>query len=177
MSRIAKNPVPIPKDVSVVIEGTSVTVKGNKGMLTTDFNPDIILVQEDQCLKVSIENSNKKLNALSGTTRALINNMVIGVSVGYQKKLILVGVGYRAQGKGQTLSLTLGFSHPIELQIPEGISVDTPSQTEIMINGCDKQIVGQVAANIRAYRPPEPYKGKGIRFSDEVINRKEAKKK
>lgn len=177
MSRVAKNPVPLPKGVQVTLEGGSLTVKGQKGALSRSVPSGVELAISEAAIAVSANKADKVLNALAGTTRANIANMVTGVSTGYQKKLGLVGVGYRAAAKGQTLSLSLGFSHPVEFSVPQGIQIDTPTQTEIVIQGCDKQQVGQVAANIRAYRPPEPYKGKGIRYSDEEVVRKEAKKK
>jgi large subunit ribosomal protein L6 len=177
MSRIAKNPIVIPKNVDVLKNGTQLTIKGDKGTLIINLHPLVTIDIRDKILQVETNKTNKTINSLAGTTRAIINNMVIGVSSGYEKKLILIGVGYRAQGKGNILSLSLGYSHPIDFSVPDGITVDTPTQTEIIIKGCDKQIVGQVAADIRAFRPPEPYKGKGIRYSNEEIIKKEAKKK
>lgn len=141
------------------------------------MHPDVEVAQEGTALKTSSRSKAKQSVALAGTTRALLNNMVIGVSQGFEKKLSLVGVGYRAKAQGSKLDLTLGFSHPVQYEVPEGIKVETPSQTEIVISGADKQVVGQVAADIRAYRPPEPYKGKGVRYTDEHVARKEAKKK
>ena len=176
MSRIASNPVSIPDGVDVNIVGSMVTIKGSKGELSHDIHPLVKVEQEDNELKTTVTNNSKFANALSGTTRALIQNIVIGVSVGFERKLEIVGVGYRAAVSGKVLNLTLGFSHPVVFDIPEDITIETPSQTEIIIKGVDKQQVGQVAANIRAYRPPEPYKGKGVRYSDERIIRKEAKK-
>lgn len=175
MSRIANAPITIPAGVEVNLSGQSITVKGAKGSMQFDINEDISVAQEDKTLSVKAQN--KQANALAGTTRALVNNMVTGVSAGFEKKLTLVGVGYRAQSKGKILNLTLGFSHPVDYEVPDGVTCDTPSQTEIVVTGIDKQKVGQVAADIRAYRPPEPYKGKGVRYSDEVVVRKEAKKK
>ncbi|NOX43837.1 MAG: 50S ribosomal protein L6 [Gammaproteobacteria bacterium] len=177
MSRIGNAPITLPSGVEVNLNGQSITVKGAKGSLQFDINSDISVEQEDKTLKVKALNSSILANALSGTTRAIVNNMVTGVSQGFEKKLELVGVGYRAQTKGNVLNLTLGFSHPVDFTVPEGVSIETPSQTEVLVKGIDKQKVGQVAANIRAYRPPEPYKGKGVRYSDEIIVRKEAKKK
>ena len=177
MSRIAKNPIVIPKKVEVVMNGTKLTIKGDRGILITDLHPLVTIDIKDNILQVETNKTNKTINSLAGTTRAIINNMVIGVSSGYEKKLNLIGVGYRAQGKGNLLSLSLGYSHPIDYAVPDGITIDTPTQTEIIIKGCNKQIVGQVAADIRAFRPPEPYKGKGIRYSNEEIIKKEAKKK
>ena len=176
MSRIANNPVTIPGDVDVNIVGSMITIKGSKGELSHDIHPLVKVEQEDNVLKTSVNNNSKFANALSGTTRALIQNIVTGVTEGFERKLEIVGVGYRAAVSGKVLNLTLGFSHPVEFPIPEGITLETPSQTEIVVKGIDKQKVGQVAANIRAYRPPEPYKGKGVRYSDERIIRKEAKK-
>lgn len=176
MSRIAKNPVTIPSGVNVNIVGSMITVKGSKGELSHDVHPLVKVEQEDSELKTTVNNNSKLAKALSGTTRALLQNLVTGVSEGFERKLNIVGVGYRAAVSGKALNLTLGFSHPVEFQIPEGITIETPSQTEIVIKGADKQQVGQVAANIRRYRQPEPYKGKGVRYSDERIIRKEAKK-
>ena len=175
MSRIANAPIDIPGGVEVSFSGQQVTVKGSKGSLQFDLNADISVEQNDKVL--NIKSKIPALNAMAGTTRALLNNMVAGVTNGFEKKLNLVGVGYRAQAKGKVLNLTLGFSHPVNYDVPEGITIETPSQTEIVVKGIDKQKVGQVAADIRAYRPPEPYKGKGVKYSDEVIVRKEAKKK
>jgi large subunit ribosomal protein L6 len=177
MSRVAKNPIPLPKGVEADLEGTRLTVKGAKGILVSDLHPSVQVKVGSEAIKVTPDKTSKTINALAGTTRANINNMVVGVSVGYEKKLTLVGVGYRAQGKGNSISLSLGFSHPVEYEAPAGVTIETPTQTEILIKGTDKRLVGQVAANIRSYRPPEPYKGKGIRYSDEEIIRKEAKKK
>jgi large subunit ribosomal protein L6 len=177
MSRVAKNPVILPAGVEATLEGSSLTVKGKKGVLERALPAGVPVTIEGNEVVVRADKSDQKLNALAGTTRANISNMVVGVSDGFVKKLTLVGVGYRAQAKGDTLSLTLGFSHPVEYLAPAGIEIETPSQTEVIVRGCDRQKVGQVAANIRAYRPPEPYKGKGVRYSDEQIVRKEAKKK
>jgi large subunit ribosomal protein L6 len=174
MSRIAKNPISLPKGVELQVNGAEVSVKGPKGQLRTELHPAVRLEQEDDAWKVRWESA--KNVAMAGTFRALVNNMVTGVSEGFQKKLQLVGVGYRAQAQGKSLNLTLGFSHPIDYAVPEGVTIETPSQTEIIVSGCDKQKVGQVAAEIRAFRPPEPYKGKGVRYSDERVVRKEAKK-
>ena len=176
MSRIANNPINIPTGVDVNIVGNSVTIKGSKGELSHNIHPLIKIERVDNVLKTTTKNDSKFAKALSGTTRALIQNIVTGVSEGFERKLDIVGVGYRAAVSGKKLNLTLGFSHPVEFQIPDGIIIETPSQTEILIKGSDKQKVGQVAANIRGYRPPEPYKGKGVRYSDERIVRKEAKK-
>ncbi|NOZ53661.1 MAG: 50S ribosomal protein L6 [Gammaproteobacteria bacterium] len=177
MSRVANNPVTIPSGVEVSIAGSSVNIKGSKGSLTHTIPDAVEVLQKDTELRVKARDSANNANALSGTTRALLNNMVSGVSQGYEKKLQLVGVGYRVQAKGSVLNLTLGFSHPVEFSVPEGITIETPTQTDVIVKGIDKQQVGQVAANIRALRPPEPYKGKGVRYADEHIVRKEAKKK
>jgi len=177
MSRIANKPVPIPKGVEVKINAGHMTVKGPKGTLEHDVHKLVAVEEHDSTLTFKAMTEEKASKALSGTTRAVVSNMVVGVSEGFSKKLELVGVGYRAQAKGNALSLTLGFSHPVEVQMPEGINVETPSQTEILVSGTDKQAVGQVAANIRAWRPPEPYKGKGVRYANEIVVRKETKKK
>jgi large subunit ribosomal protein L6 len=177
MSRIANNPVVVPASVEIKEDGQLLTVKGPKGSLEHRVHDLVQVSREEGELKVSALDASKQANALAGTTRALVNNMVIGVNDGFEKKLELVGVGYRAQAKGKAVNLTLGFSHPIDYQLPEGITAETPSQTEIVIKGSSKQQVGQVAAEIRAFRPPEPYKGKGVRYSDEHVVRKEAKKK
>lgn len=177
MSRVAKNPVTLPQGVEVTVAAGNITVKGAKGTMSAFLHPLVDVSVESGAVSVQYDKSDRQKNALAGTTRANIANMVFGVSQGYERKLNLVGVGYRAQAKGQVLSLSLGYSHPVDFEVPNGITVETPSQTEILVKGCDKQQVGQVAANIRAYRPPEPYKGKGVKYSDEVIVRKEAKKK
>jgi large subunit ribosomal protein L6 len=177
MSRIAKNPVALGSGVNVSISGQQVDVKGPKGSLQMTVHEDVAVTQEENVLRVAPKNGSKAANALAGTMRALLNNMVSGVSDGFEKKLQLVGVGYRAQMKGKDLNLTLGFSHPVDYATPDGVTITTPSQTEIVVTGIDKQQVGQVAADIRAYREPEPYKGKGIRYADESIALKEAKKK
>lgn len=174
MSRIAKNPIKPPSGVDINISGSELKVKGPKGNLTLKLHPGVSLAEQDG--EYLIKPVGEKNIAMAGTFRALVNNMVIGVSEGFQKKLQLVGVGYRAQLQGSKLKLALGFSHPIEYNAPEGITIESPSQTEIIISGCDKQKVGQVAAEIRSYRPPEPYKGKGVRYADEHVVRKEAKK-
>ncbi len=174
MSRIAKQPVSVPQGVEVRLDGQHVTVKGPKGTLELDVHESVEVRLEEGTVRVAPRNG---AWALAGTMRSLIDNMVTGVSRGFEKKLELVGVGYRAQAQGRKLNLSLGFSHPVEFEVPEGITIETPSQTEILIKGIDKQKVGQVAASIRALRPPEPYKGKGVRYADEQIIRKEAKKK
>jgi large subunit ribosomal protein L6 len=176
MSRIAKDPVVIPAGVDVKFEGQLVTVKGSVGTLSLDVHPTVEIKQEDSQLNFAPAEGEKSW-ALAGTTRALLNNMVVGVTKGFEKKLQLNGVGYRAKATGNVLNLTLGFSHPVNYELPEGVKVETPSQTEVVVKGADKQQVGQVAAEIRAYRPPEPYKGKGVRYADEHVRRKEAKKK
>ena len=177
MSRVAKMPVVLPKAVELTTSGQQVTVKGPKGTLSHTIHDLVEMVQEDVELTFRARDESQAANALAGTTRAVINNLVTGVSDGFERKLELVGVGYRAQAKGKVLNLTLGFSHPVVHEVPEGVTVETPSQTEIIIKGADKQQVGQVAAEIRGYRPPEPYKGKGVRYSDERVVIKEAKKK
>ncbi len=177
MSRVAKKPVTIPAAVEIKISGDAIEIKGAKGVLQSVIHNAVEIKQEDGALTFAARGGSKEANAMAGTTRALVSNMVTGVTEGFVKKLTLVGVGYRAQMQGKSLNLTLGFSHPVNYLIPDGITVEMPSQTEVVVSGIDKQIVGQVAADIRAYRPPEPYKGKGIRYNDEVIVRKEAKKK
>lgn len=177
MSRVAKNPVKLPAGVEVKLAGQQLSVKGAKGALELKVHPSVEVIQEDGELRFAARNGDQQTRAMAGTTRALVNNMVVGVSQGFERKLQLVGVGYRAQAKGSVLSLALGFSHPVEYQLPEGVTAETPSQTDILIKGIDKQVVGQVAAEIRDFRRPEPYKGKGVRYADEVVLRKEAKKK
>ena len=177
MSRIAKQPVELPKGVEFQQSGTVVTVKGGKGSLSMDLNTEVQIAQDDGMLSFTPRSGSKFAIAMSGTTRALLANMVTGVSDGFERKLELVGVGYRAQAQGNKLNLTLGFSHPVVYDVPEGISIETPSQTEVLIKGTDKQKVGQVAAEIRHFRPPEPYKGKGVRYANERVVLKEAKKK
>ena len=176
MSRIANSPVSIPSGVDINISGQKVTVKGSKGELSHNVHELVGVEQEDGSLKLKALEQSKNSVALAGTTRALLQNIVTGVSDGFERKLTIVGVGYRAQVQGKVLNLNLGFSHPVNFEIPEGITIETPSQTEVVVKGIDKQQVGQVVANIRAYRPPEPYKGKGVRYEDEHIIRKEAKK-
>ena len=177
MSRIAKNPVVIPAGVTVDLKGQLVTVKGSKGELKQEIHPSVDVNIEDNTVTFKPREGIDGGNSMSGTMRSLVGNMVNGVSAGFEKKLLLVGVGYRAKAQGNMLDLTLGFSHPVNYELPEGITVETPSNTEIVVKGVDKQLVGQVAANIRAYRPPEPYKGKGVRYTDEYVARKQAKKK
>lgn len=175
MSRIANKPVQIPSGVDVKVDGQNVSAKGSIGQLNLVVHPSVSVVQEDGAL--SVKSADQQAMAMAGTMRSLINNLVEGVSKGFERKLELVGVGYRAQAKGKTLNLSLGFSHPVDYAVPEGVTIETPSQTEIVVKGADKQKVGQVAAEIRSYRPPEPYKGKGVKYADERIVRKEAKKK
>lgn len=177
MSRVAKAPVTLPSGVEVKINGQELTVKGGKGTMSWGVHQKVEVRQEENALVFAGRSNAKQDWALAGTTRALVNNMIVGVSEGFEKKLELNGVGYRAKATGKTLNLTLGFSHPVDYEMPEGVTAETPSQTEILLKGCDKQQLGQVAAEIRAFRPPEPYKGKGIRYSDEYVRRKEAKKK
>ena len=177
MSRVAKSPVSLPSGVNVTLNGQSITVKGAKGELELNVHSSVEVKQEDNVLTFTPRSGGKEANAQAGTTRALVNNMVTGVTAGFEKKLQLVGVGYRAKATGSVLNLTLGFSHPIDYELPEGVKADTPSQTDIILTSADKHLLGQVAAEIRAFRPPEPYKGKGVRFADEQVRRKEAKKK
>ena len=177
MSRIGQAPIAVPTGVDVSINGDVVTVKGKLGELTQELSSGITASIEDNIITVQRPAETKEHKAKHGLYRALINNMILGVSVGWSHSLELVGVGYRAQAQGKKLNLTLGFSHPVSYDVPEGIQVETPSQTEILVKGIDKQKVGQVAAEIRRYRPPEPYKGKGVKYKDEFIFRKEGKKK
>ena len=177
MSRVAKEPVEIVKGVDYSLSGSTVTMKGPKGTLSLELNSEVELSQEENMLSVKARSGSRFSTAMAGTTRALLANMVKGVTAGFEKKLELVGVGYRAQVQGKKLNLTLGFSHPVVFDVPEGITVETPSQTEVVISGTDKQKVGGVAADIRRFRPPEPYKGKGVRYAGEHVVRKEAKKK
>ncbi len=175
MSRVAKSPVNVPKGVEVTLNDRALSVKGGKGSLSLALTDGIQVLQEGEELTVSYDSDAHK--AMAGTTRMLVNNMVVGVSTGWQKKLVLNGVGYRAKAEGRVLNLTLGLSHPVNYELPEGVSAETPTQTEVVVSGIDKQAVGQAAAEIRAFRPPEPYKGKGIRYADEHVRRKDAKKK
>ncbi|MEN8175871.1 MAG: 50S ribosomal protein L6 [Pseudomonadota bacterium] len=177
MSRVAKAPIAVASGLDVKVEGQDVTVKGSKGTLSWAVHPEVRVTQEDGQIRVEPHADTKSGWMHAGTTRALLNNMVAGCTQGFSKKLSLVGVGYRAQARGKVLNLNLGFSHPVDYPVPEGITIETPSQTEILVSGADKQRVGQVAAEIRSYRPPEPYKGKGVRYADEHVVRKEAKKK
>ncbi|MDP6437608.1 MAG: 50S ribosomal protein L6 [Gammaproteobacteria bacterium] len=177
MSRIAKKPVELPSGVEVNQAGGELKVKGPKGELSMAVNPEVTVKVEEGIVNCEARSGSRFAVAMAGTTRALVSNMVAGVTDGYERKLELVGVGYRAKAQGKLLNLTLGFSHPVKYTVPEGIDIETPSQTEVMIKGIDKQQVGQVAAEIRKFRPPEPYKGKGVRYADERVVRKEAKKK
>ncbi len=177
MSRIAKEPIELPKGVEFKQEGNVVTLKGGNGSLSLELNNEVELTQNDNILQVSPRSGSRFSTAVAGTMRALLANMATGVTDGFERRLQLVGVGYRAQVQGKKLNLTLGFSHPVVHDVPEDVTVEAPSQTEIVIKGADKQKVGQVAAEIRSYRPPEPYKGKGIRYADERVVMKEAKKK
>ncbi|MEL7312430.1 MAG: 50S ribosomal protein L6 [Pseudomonadota bacterium] len=177
MSRIAKQPITLPKGVELQRSGQNISLKGSKGNLSLALNSEVDIEEDNGTLTVKARTGSRFARAMAGTTRAILSNMAHGVSEGWEKKLTLVGVGYRAQAQGSNLNLTLGFSHPVVHAMPEGVTVETPSQTEIVLKGADKQVVGQVAAEIRAYRPPEPYKGKGVRYSDENVVRKEAKKK
>ena len=177
MSRIAKLPIVVPAGVEISIQEQRVSAKGKQGAMAMELHPTVKLVREGDSLKIVPASTAAVHRALAGTMRALVSNLVVGVSTGFTRKLQLVGVGYRAQTQGKVLNLSLGFSHPVEFKVPDDITVETPSQTEITIKGVDKQKVGQVAAKIRAYRPPEPYKGKGVRYADEVVVIKEAKKK
>ena len=175
MSRVANNPVRLPSGVEVKQDGSDLTVKGGKGTLALSLVDGIQVSQDDNVLTIAYDSD--KFKAMAGTTRALLNNMVIGVSAGWEKKLVLNGVGYRAKASGKSINLTLGLSHPVDYKLPEGVTAETPTQTEVVVKGFDKQAVGQAAAEIRSFRPPEPYKGKGIRYADEHVRRKEAKKK
>ena len=177
MSRIANHPVAIPNGVEVFLDGQALRIKGAKGELTTQVHNSVSIDADERFLSFKAKEESKNARALAGTFRSLVNNMIRGVSEGFQKELELQGVGYRAQAQGKKLNLSLGFSHPVEYQAPEGIEIETPSQTQVIVKGIDKQLVGQTAAEIRAYRPPEPYKGKGVRYHNEFVKRKEAKKK
>lgn len=177
MSRVAKIPISIPSGVEVQLGAEMISVKGPKGQLHLAPHPAVTVKQEGEELKVASQEDTQQAVAMAGTMRALVNNMVTGVSTGFERKLTIIGIGYRAQAQGKKLNLTLGFSHPVIYDVPDGVEVGTPSQTEIVVKGADKQKVGQVAAEIRSYRPPEPYKGKGVRYADEHVVRKQAKKK
>jgi large subunit ribosomal protein L6 len=177
MSRIGNSPVVVPEKVEVTLNPSEISVKGPLGLLTQRLSPNVKVEKVDNRLEFKVAHNSRQANAMSGTLRALVANMVQGVSKGFEKKLTLVGVGYRAQAQGDKLNLSLGFSHPVVHQMPKGIKAETPTQTEILIKGMDKQLVGQVAAEVRAYRSPEPYKGKGVRYANEQITLKETKKK
>jgi len=177
MSRVAKSPVEVPAAVSVTLNGQNISLKGSKGTLALNIHPSVEVKQDNNVLTFAPRDGAKQSDALAGTTRALVNNMVIGVNQGFEKKLNLVGVGYRVKAEGSTVNLSLGFSHPVNYVLPAGVSVEIPSQTEIVLRSADKQLLGQVASEIRAFREPEPYKGKGVRYADEQVHRKEAKKK
>ena len=177
MSRVAKAPVTIPAGVEVTLNGQEIAVKGKNGTLKRILNAAVIVTKEENVLKFAPQEGVTGADAQAGTARALVNNMVIGVTTGFERKLVLVGVGSRAQAKGKSVGLALGFSHPIDHELPEGVTAECPTQTEIVLKSADKAMLGQVAADIRAYRSPEPYKGKGVRYSDEVVRTKEAKKK
>ena len=177
MSRVAKSPVEIPAGVDVSLKGQDINIKGKQGTLALAVHKAVEVKQDGNVLTFAPRDNAKQSNALAGTTRALVNNMVKGVTAGFEKKLTLIGVGYRAKASGNTVNLTLGFSHPIDYTLPAGVTAETPSQTEVVLKSADKQLLGQVAAEIRAFRPPEPYKGKGVRYVDEVVHLKETKKK
>lgn len=177
MSRIAKAPVQLPSGVNVSLNGQEITVKGGKGTLSMSIHGNVKVEQEDNVLSFASKTNAQSDVALAGTTRALVNNMVVGVSAGFERKLVLNGVGYRAKAAGKVLNLSLGFSHPIDYELPEGVTAETPTQTEIVLKSADKQLLGQAASEVRAFRPPEPYKGKGVRYADEYVRRKDAKKK
>jgi large subunit ribosomal protein L6 len=177
MSRVAKNPINVPAGVEMKLDGRVLNVKGPKGELSMTSNPLVGVTLDEDVVRFAPVNEEKKSWAMAGTMRALVNNMVTGVSAGFERRLNIVGVGYRAQAQGDKLNLSLGYSHPVVYELPSGVTAETPSQTEIVIRGIDKQAVGQVAAEIRGFRPPEPYKGKGVRYSDEHVVRKQAKKK
>ncbi|MCB1616658.1 MAG: 50S ribosomal protein L6 [Pseudomonadales bacterium] len=177
MSRVSSSPVVIPAGVDVSVSADEISVKGTKGALNMAVHSSVSIRKDGDSILFEPKDGSKSSGAMAGTTRALVNNMVVGASVGFEKRLQLVGVGYRAKASGNTLNLTLGFSHPVDYVLPSGVAVDTPTQTEVVLSSADKQLLGQVAAEIRAFRPPEPYKGKGVRYADEYVRRKEAKKK
>ncbi|MDE0349990.1 MAG: 50S ribosomal protein L6 [Gammaproteobacteria bacterium] len=177
MSRVANSPVTVPDDVEVRVGTGEISVKGNRGSLQLALTDDVTVERSDGVLTFAAAREDRRARAMAGTVRSLVNNMVVGVSQGFERRLQLSGVGYRAQAKGRTVTLQLGFSHPVEYKLPDGVDAETPTQTEIVVRGVDKQAVGQVAAEIRAFRPPEPYKGKGVRYANERVRRKEAKKK
>lgn len=176
-SRVANNPITIPSGIDVNMENQAITIKNSKATLTHRIHDAVEVKKEENELKVLAVDGAENADAFAGTTRAILNNMVVGLDKGFEKKLTLIGVGYRAQVQGKKVALSLGFSHPVSYDLPEGVTAETPSATEIIIKGYDKQKVGQVAADIRAFRPPEPYKGKGVRYADEHVVRKEGKKK
>ena len=177
MSRVARMPVAVPSGVEVKLAAGNISVKGPLGTLTQPIRSNVVIQQEGATLTFAAADESREARSLSGTYRALVANMVTGVTKGFERKLVLVGTGYRAQAQGASLNLSLGFSHPVVYKVPEGVKAETPTQTEILIKGADRQRVGQVAAEIRAWRPPEPYKGKGVRYSDEQVALKEVKKK
>jgi large subunit ribosomal protein L6 len=177
MSRISKNPITVPKGVEVRLEGRNVEIKGTRGQLATVLHEAVEVTYADDQITFGPRNNDQRAKAMAATMRSIVHNMVVGVSQGFERRLALQGVGYRAQAQGRKLNLQLGFSHPVEYELPAGIDVETPTQTEIVVKGTDKQLVGQVSAEIRSFRPPEPYKGKGVRYADEQVRRKEAKKK
>jgi large subunit ribosomal protein L6 len=177
MSRVANSPIELPKGVEVTLSEAEISIKGSKGTLAMPINAKVEIKHEDNVLRFAARSGDQFSRAMSGTTRSLVNNMVTGVSQGFEKKLELVGLGYRAQVKGSNINLTLGFSHPVVYALPAGVTAETPSQTEVLLKSSDKQKLGQAAAEIRAFRPPEPYKGKGVRITGEYVRRKEAKKK
>ena len=177
MSRIAKKPIELPNGVEFSVNGKEISAKGPKGFLTVRLHDSVELKQDDRVITLAPKDGRQSSLAVTGTMRSVIGNIVEGVANGFEKKLQLVGVGYRAQAQGKQLNLSLGLSHPVDYEVPEGIEIETPAATEIVVRGCDKQKVGQVCAEIRAFRPPEPYKGKGVKYADEQIVRKEAKKK
>lgn len=177
MSRVASSPVELPAGVDVTLKGQGITVKGSNGTMALDLHEGVVVKHEDKVLTFAGKAGVKNGVAMAGTMRSLVSNMVTGVSQGFEKRLQLNGVGYRAKAQGKSLNLTLGFSHPVDFNLPEGVTVETPTQTEVVLKSADKHLLGQVAAEIRAFRPPEPYKGKGVRYLDERVRRKEAKKK
>lgn len=177
MSRIASAPVELPAAVKIEVQGQDLNVSGKNGKLSLTLHEKVAVEQEGNVIKFSAKDETKEATAFAGTMRALVSNMVTGVEKGFEKKLILNGVGYRAKASGKTLNLSLGLSHPVDYELPEGVKAETPSQTEVVLTSADKQLLGQIASEIRAFRPPEPYKGKGIRYADEHVRRKEAKKK
>lgn len=177
MSRIAKEPVVVPQGVEVAIDGQKVTIKSKSGEMSLNVHPLVSVTLDNGALKVAVKDESKEANMQSGTTRALLNNYVVGLDKGFVKAMKLVGVGYRAAVKGNVLNLVLGYSHPIDFELPKGVTAEVPSQTEVVLKSFDKALLGQVAAKVRAFRAPEPYKGKGVRYADEIIHIKEAKKK